>query len=148
MKVAIGADHRGNEARTHLVQWLGEQSHGVVEVGPDTDRSCDYPDAAYAVANMVASGEADRGILICGTGIGMSIAANKVNGIRAALVHDEIGAELSRRHNDANVLCMAADTLGLRNFDRIVQTWLTTEFETGGRHDRRIRKIGDIECGG
>jgi ribose 5-phosphate isomerase B len=107
---------------------------------------CDYPDMAYPVATAVATGDAQRGILICGSGIGMSIAANKVKGVRAALVHDEIGAEMSRRHNDANVLCLAADLLGVRLIERIIGIWLATEFE-GGRHARRVSKITAIEQG-
>ena len=144
MKIAISADHRGAELRVHLMQWLQEDGHDVVELRPCTGPSSDYPDGAYSVARRVADGKSDAGILICGSGIGMSIAANKVRGIRAALVHDEVGAEFSRRHNDANVLCLPADMLGQRIVDRIVSTWLTTAFD-GGRHTRRIRKIDLIE---
>ena len=115
-------------------------------MSPCSDRTCDYPDMAYPVSTAVSTGEADRGILVCGSGIGMCIAANKVKGVRAALVHDEIGAEMSRRHNDANVLCLAADLLGARIIERIVTTWLKTDFE-GGRHARRVNKIAAIEEG-
>ena len=109
-------------------------------------KTCDYPDMAYPVAVAVAEGRADRGILVCGSGIGMSITANKIRGIRAALVHDELGAEMSRRHNNANILCLAADLLGQSVIERIVQLWLKTEFE-GGRHARRVEKIAAIENG-
>ncbi len=146
MKIAIGADHRGMEVRNHLSDWLKQQGYEVEFRGECNDKASDYPDAAHLVAKAVASGEVERGILICGTGIGMSIAANKVHGIRAALVHDEIGADLARRHNDANILCLSADMLGLRIIDRIVKTWLTTKFE-GGRHARRILKVAAIEEG-
>ena len=146
MKVALGADHRGVEARAHLSELLSHMGHEVVFYTECNGRSCDYPDAAYPVANAVSQGVVHRGILICGTGIGMSIAANKVPGVRAALCHDEIGAEVSRRHNDANVLCLSGDMLGLRIMDRIVQLWLRTEFE-GGRHARRLQKITAIEQG-
>lgn len=146
MKIALGADHRGEEAVRSITALLMTQDHQVVQLGESKGRSCDYPDMAYPVAHAVATGEADRGILVCGSGIGMSIAANKVKGIRAALVHDEVGAEVSRRHNDANVLCLPADMLGVRIIERIVAAWIRTEFE-GGRHERRIRKITAIERG-
>jgi ribose 5-phosphate isomerase B len=146
MKVAIGADHRGAEVLAHLNDLLLRSGYQVQASSRGNSVSCDYPDIAFPVAQAVARGEADRGVLICGSGIGMCIAANKVSGIRAALIHDEVGAEISRRHNDANVLCLAADMLGMRFIDRIVQTWLRTEFE-GGRHARRVRKIAAIEQG-
>ena len=146
MIIAISADHRGSEALSRITLLL--QSHGceVLDMSACTDRMCDYPDMAYPVATAVATGQADRGILVCGTGIGMCIAANKVKGVRAALVHDEIGAEISRRHNDANVLCLPGDLLGIRIIERIITCWLKTEFE-GGRHARRVNKITAIEEG-
>lgn len=149
MRIAVGADHRGTDLLKHIEAMLQNQGCQVVntvDVESCGSASCDYPDRAYPVAMAVARGEAERGILVCGSGIGMSIAANKVKGVRAALVHDEIGAEVSRRHNDANVLCLAADLLGLRIIERIIKTWLTTEFE-GGRHARRVSKITAIEAG-
>lgn len=146
MKIALGADHRGAEALRSVIETLTALGQIPMSLGICHDRSCDYPDMAYPVAHAVASGAADRGILICGSGIGMSIAANKVKGIRAALVHDEVGAEISRRHNDANVLCLPADMLGARVIDQIVAVWLRTEFE-GGRHERRVQKIKAIESG-
>ncbi len=147
MRIAIGADHRGAEVRIHLVELLSRLGHDIVDYTFCTrDRSCDYPDVAYMVAQAVANNEVDKGILVCGSGIGMCIAANKVRGVRAAQVHDEITAEMSRRHNDANVLCIPADMLGMRVIDRLVQVWLKTEFD-GGRHARRVCKITAIEAG-
>jgi ribose 5-phosphate isomerase B len=146
VKIAIGADHRGSELRVHLAGWLVEQEHEVIDFGCDSGRTCDYPDLAHAVARQVAEAKCERGVLIDGIGIGMCIAANKIKSVRAALVHDEIGAELSRRHADANVLCLPADMLGQQIVHRIVRTWLTTEFE-GGRHARRVAKIMAIEEG-
>lgn len=144
MKIAIGADHRGTEAINKLAQQLKRDGHEVELHGAVDGEPCDYPEPARDVALRIASGEVERGILICGTGIGMSIAANKVPGVRAALAHDEFTAELSRSHNDANILCLSADLLGSRLIDKIVTTWLRTEFE-GGRHARRVDKIKEIE---
>jgi len=146
MKIAVGADHRGTDVLSQLVLQLEQDGWEVMTLSSSQDRSCDYPDMAWPVARAVADGATDRGILICGSGIGMCIAANKVPGIRAALVHDELGAEISRRHNDANIVCLAADLLGQRIIERIVTTWLGTDFE-GGRHERRNRKIEAIEAG-
>lgn len=146
MKIALGSDHRGAEVREHLAEMLRGDGHGVQLVVVGNSKSCDYPDVAHPVAQMVAQGDADRGILVCGSGIGMSIAANKVHGIRAALVHDEIGAEMSRRHNNANILCLSADMLGMRIIDQIVRKWLSTPFDYG-RHARRVQKIAAIEEG-
>jgi len=148
MKIVIGSDHRGAQVRDHLDQLLRQEGHEVQVVkAPGNNKSCDYPDIAYSAAQAVASGHAERGILICGSGIGMSISANKVTGIRAALVHDEVGAVMSRQHNDANILCLPGDMLGMRIIDRLVKTWLTTVFD-GGRHARRVDKIIAIEKGG
>lgn len=149
MRIALSADHRGVEVFRHLFDWLNRHGHRVDDCGIRIEPNCDYPDMAYAVASRVAHGRADRGILICGTGIGMCMAANKVPGVRAACVHDEITAEISRRHNDANVLCLAADMLGIRIIDRIVATWLATEFDGGpaSRHARRLAKLAAIERG-
>ncbi len=146
MKLAVGADHRGTEAVTRILQHLRDLGHEV-EVLADLNASCiDYPDSAWRVGKAVADGRVDRGVLICGTGIGMSMAANKVPGVRAALVHDELTAEMSRAHNDANVLCVPADLVGQKLIERIVDIWLTAEF-VGGRHARRVRKIAAIEAG-
>lgn len=146
MRIAIAADHRGKEVQSHLYEWLKQEGFDVIDVQTCESKACDYPDIAFPIASAVADGQIERAILICGTGIGMCIAANKLSGVRAAMVHDEIGADLSRRHNDANVLCLSADMLGQRIIDRIVKAWLTTQFE-GGRHARRNAKIQAIEQG-
>lgn len=144
MKISIGSDHRGFEAKTRIVSILNQLGHEVLDAGPQVRESVDYPDFAFEVAGAVSVGLADRGMLICGTGIGMCIAANKVRGIRAAPCHDCITAEMSRRHNDSNVLCLSADLLGGELIDRMVRTWLETPFE-GGRHARRVEKIAHFE---
>jgi ribose 5-phosphate isomerase B len=146
MKIAIGSDHRGFDAKNRLVRLLRELKHEVLDVGPEGNNSVDYPDYAFQVAQSVGTGRAERGILICGTGIGMCIAANKVPGVRAAPCHDSITAEMSRRHNDANVLCISADLLGEELIERMVKLWLETPFE-GGRHARRVAKIVQFETG-
>ena len=140
MKIAIGSDHRGFEAKERIKELLRELNSQVVDCGTDSREACDYSDAGLAVATHVAAGRAERGILLCGSGIGMSIVANKVRGIRAALCHDELTAEMSRRHNDANVLCLPADLIGERLVQNMVRVWIETEFE-GGRHARRVEKI-------
>jgi ribose 5-phosphate isomerase B len=144
MKIAIGSDHRGFEVKRRIVALLGQLGHEVIDVGPEGKDSVDYPDFAFRVAQAVGTGQCPRGILICGTGIGMCIAANKVPGVRAAPCHDSITAEMSRRHNDANVLCLSADLLGEELIDRMVKIWLETDFE-GGRHARRVDKIVRFE---
>ena len=145
MKIAIGSDHRGFYAKQRLIDLLGLRGHEVTDFGTDNNNSCDYPDSAHPTAISVRDGKADKGILLCGSGIGMSIAANKVQGIRAALCHDELTAEMSRRHNDANVLCLPADLVGEELLKRIVEIWVETEFE-GGRHGRRVDKVMEIEA--
>jgi ribose 5-phosphate isomerase B len=147
MRVAIGADHRGFAVRVKLVELVQQLGHEVIDVGAFTPDAVDYPDIAAEVARKVSRGEVDRGILVCGTGLGMCIAANKVHGVRAAPCHDDITAEMSRRHNDANVLCLSADMLGERLIDRMVEIWLNTPFEAG-RHARRVDKIMDLERSG
>jgi ribose 5-phosphate isomerase B len=144
MRIAVGSDHRGFAAKTKLVELLKRQKQEVVDAGPSTNESVDYPDIAAIVARQVSEGTVDRGILICGTGIGMCVAANKFPGVRAAPCHDDLTAEMSRRHNDLNVLCLSADMLGEKLIDRMVEIWLKTEFE-GGRHARRVSKIVEIE---
>jgi ribose 5-phosphate isomerase B len=126
------------------VQRLG---HEAIDLGASSEEASDYPDFALQVATAVSGGQVDRGILICGSGNGMCMAANKVRGIRAALCHDDVTAELSRRHNDANILCLSADLLGERLIDHMIEIWLATQFE-GGRHARRVEKIKKIEDGG
>jgi len=144
MKIAVGADHRGFEAKERVKNLLRESGHEVVDFGTDSNKPCDYPDAAYPAARGVVEGKAELGILFCGSGIGMSIAANKVHGVRAALCHDELTTEMARRHNNANVLCLPADLIGDALMKRIVEVWLKTGFE-GGRHEKRISKVASIE---
>ncbi len=144
MRVAIGSDHRGFSLKGRLSDLLQQFGHEVQDVGAYSAESCDYPDFAAVVARKVSLGEADRGILVCGTGIGMAIAANKTPGVRAAPCNDELTAEISRRHNDLNVLCLSADMLGEKRIDHLVKLWLETEFE-GGRHERRVEKITALE---
>jgi ribose 5-phosphate isomerase B len=147
MRVAVGADHRGFETKTKIVSLLERLEHVVVDVGTHNNDSIDYPDVAESVGRKVTMGEVDRGILICGTGLGMCIAANKIDGVRAAPCHDDLTAEMSRRHNDLNVLCLSADMLGAKLIDRMIEIWLTTQFE-GGRHERRVNKISELEHNG
>jgi ribose 5-phosphate isomerase B len=144
MKIAIGSDHRGFDAKGRILSILHQLGHETFDAGPHGRDSVDYPDFAFEVARAVGEGRADRGILICGTGIGMCIAANKVRNVRAAPCHDCITAEMSRRHNDANVLCLSADLLGEGLIERMVRIWLETEFESG-RHARRVEKITRFE---
>lgn len=146
VKVALSADHRGVHIYSHLAEKLREWGHTLVDVPVCRADSCDYPEMAHGVARAVSDGRADLGLLLCGTGIGMCIAANKVPGVRAALVHDEITAAIARRHNDANVLCMSADQLGEHLIGQITKVFLETDFE-GGRHQRRVNKITAIERG-
>lgn len=144
MKIAIGSDHRGYEAKERVKALLLDMGLEITDHGAFARQACDYPDAGLAVATDVTQGKADRGILFCGSGIGMSITANKVAGVRAALCHDELTAQMARRHNDANVLCLPADLVGDALMQGIVRVYLTTEFE-GGRHARRVAKIIDYE---
>jgi ribose 5-phosphate isomerase B len=144
LKIAISSDHRGFAAKEKIKGMLKALGHEVLDFGTDSDASCDYPDITYPTCAAVTRDEADRGILLCGTGIGVDICANKVGGIRAALCHDELTAEMSRRHNKANVLCLPADLIGDEIMRRIVDVWLKTEF-AGGRHERRIAKIEALE---
>lgn len=144
MKVAIASDHRGFHLKAKIVAALTEGGHEAVDLGTDSIESVDYPDYAAKVAAEVSEQRVDRGILICGTGIGMCIVANKYPGVRAACCHDDLTAEMSRKHNDCNVLCVSADLLGDRLVTRMVDTWLSTEFE-GGRHTRRVEKITRLE---
>ena len=147
MKIALGCDHRGFLVKQRVASLLQQLGHVILDVGAGSgDCSVDYPDYAFAVARAVGNGEAERGILVCGSGIGMCIAANKVSGVRAALCHDSITAEMSRRHNNANVLCLSADLLGEALVDHMVKLWLETDFE-GGRHQRRVDKIRQFEDG-
>ena len=144
MRIAIGSDHRGWQVKARLVKMLQDAGHEVFDLGTNSADSVDYTDIASAVSSRVSAGDVERGILICGTGIGMSISANKFSGVRAATCQDAFVAEMSRRHNDVNVLCLGGDLLGEPLVDDLVDIWLKTEFE-GGRHGRRIDKIGQLE---
>jgi ribose 5-phosphate isomerase B len=144
MRIAVGSDHRGLEMRTKLVELLARLGQEVLDVGSHGTDPVDYPDIAATVGRKVSAGDVDRGILICGSGLGMCIAANKISGVRAAPCYDDVTAELSRRHNDLNVLCLSGDMLGDRLVDRLVEIWLNTPFD-GGRHARRLAKISEME---
>ncbi|MCA1032111.1 ribose 5-phosphate isomerase B [Bacillus timonensis] len=144
MKVAIASDHGGLNIKEEIKGLLKEMNISFEDLGCECNTSVDYPDYALPVASKVASGEVDKGILICGTGIGMSIAANKIKGIRCALVHDTFSAKATREHNDSNVLAMGERVIGPGLAREIARIWLTTEFE-GGRHERRVEKITELE---
>jgi ribose 5-phosphate isomerase B len=143
MKIAIGCDHRGIDMKNKVIKILTDAGHTSKDFGAYTTDSVDYPDIAEKVGKAVVDGEYDRGILICGTGIGMCIAANKVKGIRAAQCYDEFCATRARQHNNANIMCLGAE-IPPKNLKEVVNLFLTTEFE-GGRHQRRIEKITNIE---
>jgi len=144
MNIAVGNDHRGVAAKQRLVDLLTGLNHQVHDLGTAGAASADYPDHAIPVAEAVASGQVDRGILICATGHGMCISANKVPGVRAVNCRDAVDAEMSRLHNDANVLCLSADLVGEDTMARLVKVWLEAKFE-GGRHARRLDKIYEYE---
>ena len=144
MKISIGSDHGGYALKQELIAYLQEQGHEVKDFGCHDTSSCDYPDFGEAAARAVASGECERGIVVCTTGIGISISANKVKGIRCALCSEPYSAEMTRRHNDANMLAMGAGFTGAMMAKRIVDVFLSTQFE-GGRHQRRVDKIAAIE---
>jgi ribose 5-phosphate isomerase B len=146
MKIAVGSDHRGFQAKEQIKAIIAHLGHECFDVGTTDSNPVDYPDPAYAAAIAVAKNQADRAILACATGIGMSIAANKIPGIRAAVCHDELNARISRDHNDANVLCISGDQTGEVVLRKIVEVWLNTEF-SGGRHQRRVKKITAMEAG-
>ncbi len=144
MLVAIGSDHAGLDLKNDVVALLKEMGHEVADYGTDTPKSVDYPDFGEKVSVTVSEGKAERGILICGTGIGMSIVANKFRNIRAALCNDLFSAKMSRLHNNANILVMGGRIIGKDLAKEIVRTWMTTEFESG-RHVNRLKKISLIE---
>jgi ribose 5-phosphate isomerase B len=144
MKIALGADHAGYELKARIRQYLEQQGIQTQDEGTNSGESVDYPDYARRVAHDVSQGHADRGILVCGSGIGMAMSANKVAGIRAANVSSQYEAQMSREHNDANVLALGARILKAEDALRIVDTWLATAF-AGGRHQRRVDKIAAIE---
>ncbi len=142
--IAIGSDHAGHSLKKEVTAWLSENNIPFVEFGCMDGESCDYPLVAEEVCSRIQNGEAELGILICGTGIGISMAANKVKGIRAALCTDSYMAKYTRLHNDANVLCMGGRVIGAGVAAEIVETFLNTSFE-GGRHQRRVDQITNIE---
>ena len=145
MKISIGCDHGAVDMKNMLVSYLESKGHEVTDFGTHTTASCDYPEFAAAAANAVASGECERGIVLCTTGIGMSIAANKVKGIRCALLSDPVSARLTREHNDTNMMALGAGVVGQIMAQQIVDIWLGTEFSGGERHQRRIDKMMALE---
>ena len=144
MKIGIGNDHSALELKAEIIDFLKEKGHEVVDYGTNSSESCDYPIYGEKVARAVAAGEVEKGILICGTGLGISLAANKVEGIRAVVCSEPFTAKMSRAHNDCNILAFGARVVGAELAKMIVDTWLNTEFE-GGRHQRRVDQIMDIE---
>lgn len=144
MQIAIGSDHGGYQLKEEIKHYLDKKGVGVKDFGTYSTESCDYPDIAKAVGKAVAGEEYDKGILVCGTGIGISIAANKIPGVRAALCHDVFSAKASREHNNANILALGERVIGRGLALEIVQAWLEAEF-AGGRHERRVNKIMEIE---
>ncbi len=147
MKIYIGADHRGFNFKERIIGLLNKQGHQVVDCGTyDSEKSCDYPQVAYKVATQVARNKNSRGMLLCMSGIGQAIAANKIRGAYAALCHNALSARLSREHNNANILVLGARFVKSQEVPRIIKVWLTTEFE-GGRHQRRLNQIKKIEKG-
>jgi len=144
MKISMGSDHGAYALKEHLKDWLTKQGHEVIDCGTYSTESCDYPGFGRASAEKVASGECERGIVLCTTGIGISISANKVRGIRCALCRDLLSAQLTRLHNNANMLALAGGFTGNLEAEKIVEAFLNTEFE-GGRHQRRVDAMMDIE---
>lgn len=142
--IAIGCDHGGYELKQEIIKYLKENNLEYKDFGCDSPESCDYPEYGHKVAHAVADGECEKGILICGTGIGISISANKVKGVRAALCHDCFSAEATRLHNDANILAMGARVIGAGHALKVVDTFLNTPFSNDERHIRRISKIEEI----
>jgi ribose 5-phosphate isomerase B len=148
MKIAIGGDHAGFHLKQELTAWLREQGHEVEDLGTHTSESCDYPDYARAVGRAVAAGTAERGILICGSGVGTCIAANKVKGVRAAVCHDTFSARQGVEDDDMNTLCLGARVIGLELAREIVTAFVNARFSNAERHQRRLRKVLDIEAEG
>lgn len=144
MRIAIGSDHAGFELKCHLIETIGQLGHEAIDLGTDSSESVDYPPICAAVGRLVVAGDADRGIVLGGSGQGEQIAANKVDGVRAALCHDLYTAQMSRAHNDANVLSMGGRIVATGLADEILKVWLDTPFD-GGRHIRRIDGIAAIE---
>ena len=146
MRIAVGSDHAGYGLKSEIAPLLERDGHDIVDVGTDSDESTDYPRHAAEAARMVAQGQAERAVLVCGSGVGVSIVANKIDGVRAVNAHDAEEAETSRRHNDANVLALAGRRLGAAEAREIVASFLATDFE-GGRHGRRVEQIAAVERG-
>ncbi|MBC8121287.1 MAG: ribose 5-phosphate isomerase B [Gemmatimonadaceae bacterium] len=144
MKIVLGSDHGAYELKEELKAWLSEHNYHFEDIGTFNGERCDYPQVARTVCEQIQTGAAERGILLCGTGIGISIAANKFAGIRAALAHDHYTARMSREHNNANVLAMGGRVIGSEVAKEILETWLATEFE-GERHQRRLDQIQSFE---
>ena len=144
MKIAVASEHRGFKVKDRILSQLSELQHEGLDFGPPNEETCDYPDYAAKAARAVSRGEVDRAILIGGTGIGMNIVANKFPGVRAALCHDDLSAQISRSHNDSNVLCLSANLFGDEVTTRMIKIWLDTPFE-GGRHARRVAKIAELD---
>ncbi len=144
VRIAVASDHGGLKLKEQVKKWLAAAGHEVLDVGTYSEDSCDYTDFGEKAARMVAAGEAERGVLVCGTGIGMSLTANKIKGIRAALCTDPYMASMSRAHNNANILVLGERVVGFGLAEAIVRAWLTTPFE-GGRHERRVEKIHRLE---
>lgn len=145
MRIGIGNDHTALELKAEIIAFLEENGHEVVDYGTKEAKSCDYPVYGEIVANAVAGGEVDRGILICGTGLGISLAANKVKGIRAAVCSEPFTAKMSREHNDCNILAFGARVVGAELAKMIVDVWVSTEFSGAERHQKRVNMIMDIE---
>ncbi|NIT54850.1 MAG: ribose 5-phosphate isomerase B [Aliifodinibius sp.] len=143
MIIPIASDHAGFEAKEKVKTWLEEMDHMPVDFGTHSEESVDYPDFAVQVAEKVNEGEHDKGILICGSGQGMCMTANKYKNVRAALVYDDNSAKMTRQHNNANILCLPGRELSEENLKKIVEIWLNTDFD-GGRHERRVNKIHDL----
>lgn len=143
MRIAVGSDHAGFSLKESLKAFLTEGGHEVVDLGTHSEERADYPDFAGAVARAVDSGEADRGVLVCGSGIGMCMGANRLKGVRAAVLCDDYDAGMSRRHNDANVACLGARKVDAERARELLDIFLSTPFE-GGRHEGRVRKLGEI----
>lgn len=144
MKIAIGNDHAAVEMKNEIVKYLNAKGYEMINVGTDTNESCNYAEFGEKVANLVASKEADYGILICGTGVGISIAANKVNGIRACVCSEPLTSQLSKQHNNSNILAFGARIIGIETAKMIVDCWLNAEYE-GGRHEKRVSYFAEIE---
>ena len=144
MRISVGSDHAGFELKQHVAEALRAAGHEVVDVGTESEESTDYPLFAEPAARMVADGEAERGVLVCGSGVGVNIVANKVDGIRSVNAHDTDEASMARKHNDVNVLTLSGRRLSPDQADAIVQTFLDTEFE-GGRHEKRVDLIAAVE---